>query len=317
MRTLPRSLFFIGLFAAASALRAEESVRVFAAASLTNALDDIAVQWQKAGHPAPSLAFGASSTLAKQIEAGAPADLFAAADLSWMDYLGERGRIVPGSRINLLGNDLVLIVPKEHRFPVTMAAGFDLGKSFAGKLCTGEPGVVPVGTYARQALEYFGWWAALAARIVGTDDVRTALVFVERGEGPLGIVYATVALWATALCLPAGIATSWLLARRSFHGKVLLDALVQLPMVLPPVVPGYLLLLLFGTQGPLGAWLKAHLGIVIAFTWKGAALASPVIAFPLMAQPVRLPFRIIDAPLESVATTIGGTPWRYLITVTF
>ncbi len=85
MRTLSRLLFFIGLLAAASALRAEEPVRIFAAASLTNALGDIAVQWQKGGHPAPSLAFGASSTLAKQIEAGAPADLFAAADLSWME----------------------------------------------------------------------------------------------------------------------------------------------------------------------------------------------------------------------------------------
>jgi len=191
MRRLSRTLFFIGLLAAAGALRAEEPVRVFAAASLTNALGDIAAQWQKAGHPAPSLAFGASSTLAKQVEAGAPVDLFASADLSWMDYLGDRGRIVRGSRINLLGNDLVLIVPKGHRFPVTMAAGFELAKSFAGKLCTGEPGVVPVGTYARQSLEYFGWWAALAGRIVGTDDVRTALIFVERGECPVGIVYAT------------------------------------------------------------------------------------------------------------------------------
>jgi molybdate transport system permease protein len=127
---------------------------------------------------------------------------------------------------------------------------------------------------------------------------------------------AKVALWATALCLPLGIATSWLLARRSFHGKVLLDALVQLPMVLPPVVPGYLLLLLFGTHGPLGAWLQARLGIVIAFTWKGAALASAVMAFPLMVQPVRLAFRMIDARLESVATTLGSTPWRAFLTVT-
>src|SRR5258708_22593557 len=127
---------------------------------------------------------------------------------------------------------------------------------------------------------------------------------------------AKVALWATALCLPAGIATSWLLARRSFHGKVLLDALVQLPMVLPPVVRGYRLLLLFGTHGPLGAWLEARLGIVIAFTWKGAALASAVMAFPLMVQPVRLAFRMIDARLESVATTLGSPPWRTFVTVT-
>jgi len=127
---------------------------------------------------------------------------------------------------------------------------------------------------------------------------------------------AKVALWATALCLPTGLATSWLLARRSFHGKVLLDALVQLPMVLPPVVPGFLLLLLFGTHGPIGGWLEAHFGIVIAFTWKGAALASAVMAFPLMVQPVRLAFRMIDARLESVATTLGATPWRAFVTVT-
>ena len=191
MRPLSRLLVFVALLAAACTVQAEEAVRVFAAASLANALGDVAALWQKAGHPAPSLAYGASSTLAKQIEAGAPADLFASADLSWMDYLQARERIVPGSRVDLLGNDLVLIVPKEHRFPVTMAAGFDLGRSFSGKLCTGEPGVVPVGTYARQGLDYFGWWAGLAGRIVGTDDVRTGLTFVARGECPLGIVYAT------------------------------------------------------------------------------------------------------------------------------
>jgi len=191
MRLLSRSLLAATLMIAPGVLCAEQPVRVFAAASLTNALGDIAAQWQKSGHPALSLAFGASSTLAKQIEAGAPVDLFASADLSWMDYLVSRDRIVPGSRVNLLGNDLVLIVPKDHRFPVTMAAGFELGRAFSGKLCTGEPGVVPVGTYARQSLEYLGWWAGLAERIVGTDDVRTALVFVERGECPAGIVYAT------------------------------------------------------------------------------------------------------------------------------
>jgi molybdate transport system substrate-binding protein len=191
MRPLSRFVFACGLLGFSCVLCAEESIRVFAAASLTNALGDIAAHWQKAGHPAPSLALGASSTLAKQIEAGAPADLFASADLSWMDYLEARDRITVTSRINLLGNELVLIVPKGQRFPVTMAMTFDLGGAFSGKLCTGEPGVVPVGTYAKQSLEHFGWWAPLAGRIVGTDDVRTALVFVERGECPVGIVYAT------------------------------------------------------------------------------------------------------------------------------
>ncbi len=127
---------------------------------------------------------------------------------------------------------------------------------------------------------------------------------------------AKVALWATALCLPAGIAFSWLMARYEFRGKLLIDVLIQLPMVLPPVVPGYLLLLLLGTQGPVGAWLLAQFGVVIAFTWKGAVLASAVMAFPLMVQPVRLAFRMIDPRLEQAATTLGATPWRAFFSIT-
>jgi molybdate transport system permease protein len=127
---------------------------------------------------------------------------------------------------------------------------------------------------------------------------------------------AKVALWATALCLPLGIAVSWLLARREFPGKLLLEVLVQLPMVLPPVVPGYLLLVLLGTQGLIGGWLQQQFGIVLAFTWKGAVLASAVMAFPLMVQPVRLAFRMIDTRLEQAATTLGASPWRAFLTVT-
>jgi molybdate transport system permease protein len=127
---------------------------------------------------------------------------------------------------------------------------------------------------------------------------------------------AKVALWATALCLPLGIAVSWLLARCEFRGKLLLDALVQLPMVLPPVVPGYLLLLLLGTQGTVGGWLQQQFGVVLAFSWKGAVLASAVMAFPLMVQPVRLAFRMIDVRLEQAATTLGASPWRAFLTVT-
>ncbi len=127
---------------------------------------------------------------------------------------------------------------------------------------------------------------------------------------------AKVALCSTLICLPAGIALGWLLARREFAGKWVIDTLVQLPMVLPPVVPGYLLLLLFGTQGPIGGWLLEHLGVVLAFNWKGAVLASATMAFPLMVQPVRLAFRMIDARLEHAATTLGATPWRAFLTVT-
>lgn len=191
MRAVIRRLSLLLLFAFATAVQAEEPVRVFAAASLTNALNDIATEWKQAGHPSPSLAFGASSTLAKQVEAGAPADLYAAADLAWMDSLEQRGRLVANTRVSLLGNTLVLIAPKGRRFPARMQSGFDLAMAFKGKLCTGEPGVVPVGIYAKQSLEKFGWWPSLQGRIVGTDDVRTALAFVERGECAAGIVYAT------------------------------------------------------------------------------------------------------------------------------
>lgn len=127
---------------------------------------------------------------------------------------------------------------------------------------------------------------------------------------------AKVALCSTAVCLPFGVALSWLLERRNFAGKVWIDTLVQLPMVLPPVVPGYLLLLLFGTQGPLGGWLHDTFGIVVAFTWKGAVLASAVMAFPLMVQSIRLAFRLIDPRLEKAAMTLGARPWSVFFSVT-
>jgi molybdate transport system substrate-binding protein len=176
-------LLSASLLACLHAAYAEDATRVFAAASLTNALNDIGAQWQSSGHPAPSLTYSASSTLAKQIEAGAPADVFASADLSWMEYLVARNRIVPSSQVNLLGNELVLIAPKGRRFDVKFTREFDIAGAFKGKLCTG--------IYAKQSLESLGWWPALAGRIVGTDDVRTALAFVERGECAAGIVYAT------------------------------------------------------------------------------------------------------------------------------
>ncbi|HEX7375087.1 MAG TPA: molybdate ABC transporter permease subunit [Steroidobacteraceae bacterium] len=126
---------------------------------------------------------------------------------------------------------------------------------------------------------------------------------------------ARVAFWATLTCLPLGVLVGWLLARREFRGKLLLEVAVQLPMVLPPVVPGYALLLLFGTRGPIGHWLQETFGIVLAFKWQGAALAAAVMAFPLLVQPVRVAFRLVDARLEQAATTLGATPWNAFLTV--
>lgn len=125
-----------------------------------------------------------------------------------------------------------------------------------------------------------------------------------------------VACWCTLASLVPGIAVAWLLARREFAGKALVDALVHLPMVLPPVVPGYLLLLLFGHNGALGGWLYARFGLSFAFDWKGAVLASAVMGFPLMVQPVRLAMQMIDRRLESAARTLGATPFDVFRSIT-
>lgn len=126
---------------------------------------------------------------------------------------------------------------------------------------------------------------------------------------------ARVALTATLVSLPFGIMAAWLLERRRFPGRIALETLLQLPMVLPPVVPGYLLLLLFGSQGVAGRWLVETFGIRIAFSWKGAALAAAVVAFPLLVQAIRLAFRLVDARLEHAAATLGAPPWRVFATV--
>lgn len=125
-----------------------------------------------------------------------------------------------------------------------------------------------------------------------------------------------VALWCTLGNLIPGIAAGWLLAKKEFPGKALVDAALHLPMVLPPVVPGYLLLLLFGFNGPLGRWLNEWFGVSFAFNWKGAALASAVMGFPLMVQAVRLAMQLVDTRLENAARTLGASPVRVFFSIT-
>ena len=125
-----------------------------------------------------------------------------------------------------------------------------------------------------------------------------------------------VAAVATLVATPLGVALAWLLARRQFWGKSLLDAAIHLPLVLPPVVTGYLLLLAFGRKGPLGALLADYLGIVFAFRWTGAALACGVMSFPLLVRPIRLSIEAVDRKLEQAAETLGAAPWRVFATVT-
>jgi molybdate transport system substrate-binding protein len=139
------------------------------------------------------MSFASSSTLARQIEQGAPANIFASADEKWMDYLAAKKLIVPDTRKDLLGNELVLVVPADKPQHVAIGHGFNLARMLGpdGRVATGDPAHVPVGIYAEQALKKLGIWDTVSQRLARADDVRSALLLVERGEAPAGIVYAT------------------------------------------------------------------------------------------------------------------------------
>jgi molybdate transport system substrate-binding protein len=180
-----------------------QTLTVFAAASLTDAMKDISAKWQAAGHQPLSLSFGSSSTLARQVEQGAPANVFASADEKWMDYPADKKLLADGTRKDLLGNDLVLVVSADKPMHVTINKSFDLiGLLGAnGRLATGDPAHVPVGIYAEQALKSLGMWDSVQPRLARTEDVRAALLLVERGEAPAGIVYATDAAVSKAVMI--------------------------------------------------------------------------------------------------------------------
>lgn len=174
---------------------AEASLLVYGAASLTDALGDAARVFSTRTGVDVKTSFASSSVLAKQIEAGAPADVFVSADPEWMDYLEQRRLIEPGSRHDLLGNRLVLIAPADSTVALPMRPGADLAAALgAGRLASADPDAVPAGRYARAALTKLGLWDQVAARLVRAENVRVALEYVARGEAPLGIVYRTDAL---------------------------------------------------------------------------------------------------------------------------
>jgi len=165
---------------------------VFAAASLKNALDAINAQWQKDTGKKALISYGASSTLAKQIEQGAPAQMFISADLDWMDYLAQRNLIKPETRSNLLGNRIVLIAPNDKAQPIDIKPGFDLAKALGdGRLSMANVDSVPAGKYGKAALEKLGVWNSVSGKLAQAENVRAALLLVSRGETPLGIVYQT------------------------------------------------------------------------------------------------------------------------------
>jgi len=212
----PLGIALLGI-ACGSALAAER-VTVFAAASLTDALETAGARWREQGpgedrpgedrpgedrpgedRPGEErdevrFSFAASSTLARQIEAGAPGEIYASANVEWMDDLERAGLIEPGTRVTPIGNRLALIAPKDGT-PGELAidAGLDLAGLLGpeGFLAVGDPGHVPAGIYAEQALRALGLWESIEGRLARADDVRAALALVDRGEAPLGIVFAT------------------------------------------------------------------------------------------------------------------------------
>ena len=171
----------------------DKSITVFAAASMKNALDDVDAAYTRKTGVKVVASYDASSALMKQIEAGAPADAFMSADLKWMDYGSQKKLIKDDTRVNLLGNQLVLIAPKDSKIDnVAIKPGFDLARLAGdGRIATGDVKAVPVGIYAQAALQKLGVWDAVEPKMAMTQNVRAALTLVARGEAPLGIVYST------------------------------------------------------------------------------------------------------------------------------
>lgn len=185
-------LLGLGLLAAPAAAQAAKGPLVLAAASLQESLTAAADAWAAKGNPRPVLSFAASSALARQIDAGAPADMFISADARWMDFLASRKLLAPGTRTSFLTNTLVLVAPASRPFKLLITQGFDLaGALGSGRLAMADPDAVPAGKYGKAALTNLGVWRAVESTVVRAENVRAALLLVGRGEAAAGIVYGT------------------------------------------------------------------------------------------------------------------------------
>ena len=195
MRTAPVRLFaavFLFLAACSASHKPDQGPTVLAASSLQEAMEAAGQAWVAKGHPKPVLSFAGSSALARQIDAGAPGDLFVSADEKWMDDVAGKGAIDPASRVDFLHNRLVLIASAKSATPIAIEKGFPLAQRLgSGRLAMADPDAVPAGKYGKQALTALGVWDAVSGKIASAENVRAALALVSRGEAPLGIVYAT------------------------------------------------------------------------------------------------------------------------------
>ncbi len=379
---------------------------VSAAVSLSDALEAQRGRIeQRIGLPV-ALNVGGSNSLARQVLAGAPVDVFISADPDQVAVLASAGRIALDTRVALLSNRLVLVTTPERL--ATLASPRDLLSPAFRRIAMGDPAGVPAGVYARRYLEREGLWTALQRKVVPGSSVRAALAAIEAGEADAAFVYATdvrttsrvrvayavpagkappilyvaavaldaphpeaaraflrllsgpdslaaferygferppaaegppsstaardrqgidwrslaqigrftvaVALAATLLMLPPAIVIAWVLARGRFVGKVLLETLVSLPLVLPPVATGLILLRVLGRRGPFGALLAGG-GVDVVFTWKAVVLAMAVMGFPLVVRTARAGFEQVTRRYEQVAETLGAGPARVFFTI--
>lgn len=192
LATAALSAAWLGLSVIPTPAFAADKIVVFAAASMKNALDNADAAFTKETGKEVTVSYAASGPLAKQLENGAPADVFISADTNWMDYVAGKKLIKDDSRTNLLGNKLVLVAAKDKAKPVDIKHGFDLaGLLGDGRLAIGQPESVPAGKYGKTALEKLGVWASVEKKVAGAESVRAALALVSRGEAPYGIVYQT------------------------------------------------------------------------------------------------------------------------------
>lgn len=189
--TLTLALLLLGCRDNAPTSQPARSITVFAAASLTDLVQELAATWQQQTGVTVRTSFAASSTLARQIEAGAPFDLYISADPDWVKALIKKKLLEPDSRRDWLHTGLVLVAPRGRTFPVTFDPNFSLATAIKGRLAIGDPTHVPAGRYAKAALEHLGWWTDLEPRLLPAADVRQALRLVEIGEADAGIVYRT------------------------------------------------------------------------------------------------------------------------------
>jgi len=392
-------------------------VTVFAAAGATDVVTRLCRAYE-AEYPVDiRLNFASSSTLARQLEAGAQADVYISASKPWMDYVCQRQLTVGETRADWAHNRLVLVLPKQTTpvgqasAPPRDAGGARLSLRLAalkGKIAIGDPDHVPAGIYAKGALEHADLYESLRDQFVACPSVRAALRLVEEGQVEAGIVYQSdaaasqrvevvavfpqawhepitfqialldghqrsaaalvefltsaqasallaqfgfdalerdftettlprghavllwqlteqersalwfslkVALVSVLLLTGPGILLGYVLARKNFVGKAVVEGLVHAPLVLPPVVTGYLLLLVLGNNGFVGRWLRAEYGIELAFTFKAAALASAIVALPLMVRSVRVAMAVADRGLEQASYTLGAGPAKTFLLV--